>query len=183
MHHRQTHLVSLAIVMPHLGVRKAFGGAFTNEGADDVRPAAIRQLRLDGLIHLPMSRHMASPSLPQHHHTLQQQTHKRSMRIPQVGLPQELESTWARSLGVSLMTWVVTGCLPGGRSSMVYSARSPCSHSASVRGMGVAVMYITCGAGVAFAASFALCSTPNLHTPEPLLVWRQICGRCVCSNA
>ena len=61
------------------------------------------------------------------------------------------------------MTRVVTGCLPGGSSSMTYSARSPCSHSASVRGMGVAVMYMTCGGGVAFAASLALCSTPNLN--------------------
>ena len=52
---------------------------------------------------------------------------------------------------------------------MVYSARSPCSHSASVRGMGVAVMYITWGDGVAFAASLALCSTPNLHAPQPLV--------------
>ena len=156
-------------MVPHLGVRKALGGAFTNKRAYDVRPAAIRQLCLDGLIHLHMSGRMVSSSLTQHHHMLQHQADNKSTRTPQVGCYGMWELTRARSLGVSLMTRVVIGCLPGGRSSMVYSAKSPCSHSASVRGMGVAVIYITCGAGVAFAASFALCSTPNLHTAQPLL--------------
>ena len=69
----------------------------------------------------------------------------------------------ARLAGVSGSARVATGVRPGGRPWMDTMARSPCAMSASERGMGVAVMYSTCGGGSALPASRARCSTPNLH--------------------
>ena len=80
---------------------------------------------------------------------------------------QEETLTRARLGGVSGKTRVATGVRPGGTPWMATMARSPCAMSASERGMGVAVMYSTCGGGFAFAASRARCSTPNLGVSMP----------------
>lgn len=40
---------------------------------------------------------------------------------------------------------------------------SPCSTSAEVRGMGVAVMYSRCGLGQLLSRSWVRCDTPNLR--------------------
>ena len=62
---------------------------------------------------------------------------------------------------LSPTAYVLTGFLPGGNSSITDISKSPYKISASVRGIGVADIISICGL-FPFAASFALCSTPNL---------------------
>jgi len=75
----------------------------------------------------------------------------------------------ARLASPSTSTRVSTGRRPGGSSSMDTWLRSPCASSASVRGMGVAVIMSTCGGGRALAASRARCSTPKLRAAPACL--------------
>ena len=61
------------------------------------------------------------------------------------GLAQELRH--ARALALAEQQRCATGVRPGGSSSITETSRSPYSVSASVRGIGVAVITSTCGAG------------------------------------